>query len=98
MGDYREIKVAEGWDMIELLFRKKSKLSQETKRKDKFQLFNQRELEVLNLIAAGCDDNEIAELFYTNESTIYQYKLNILGKTNLPNISSVIQYAQFNML
>jgi len=84
--------------MIKVLFRKKIKLSQETETKDNFQLFNQRELMVINLIAAGYNDNEIAALLHTNERTIYQCESNILGKTNLPNISSVIQYAQFNMV
>ena len=74
-----------------LLFRKKIKLSQETV--DNFQLFTRRELEVLNLIAAGYSDNEIAGLLHTNERIIQQYKSNILGKTNLPDISSAIQYA-----
>ena len=76
-----------------LLFRKKIELSQETETVDNFQLFTHRELEVLNLIAAGYSDNEIAGLLHTNERIIQQYKSNILGKTNLPDISSAIQYA-----
>jgi DNA-binding NarL/FixJ family response regulator len=75
------------------LLRKKMKPSQETETKDNFQVINQRELEVLNLLAAGYNDSEIAGLLHTNERIIYQYKSNILGKTNLPNISSAIQYA-----
>ncbi len=67
------------------------KLSQKTR--DNFQLFTHRELEVLNLIAVGYSDNEIAGLLGTNGRIIQQYKSNILGKTNLPDISSTIQYA-----
>ncbi len=67
------------------------KLSQKTN--DNSQLFTHRELEVLNLIAVGYNDNEIAGLLHTNGRIIQQDKSNILGKTNLPDISSAIQYA-----
>src|SRR5512139_3501101 len=75
-----------------LLLRKKIGISQEVAAKDNFQLLSQRELEILNLLAAGYNDNEIAGLLHANERIIYQYKSNILGKTNLPDISSAIQY------
>ena len=81
--------------MIKALFLKKIKLSQKT---DNCELFNQKELIVMNLIAAGYNVNEIARLLHTNERAIYRCKSNILGKTNLPNISSVVQYVQFNMV
>lgn len=72
------------------LFWRKIKLSQKTE--DNFQLFTHRELEVLNLIVVGYNDNEIAGVLHTNERIIQQYKSSILGKTNLPDISSAIQY------
>ncbi len=75
-----------------LLHRKKIGISQEVAAKDNFQLLSQRELEIQNLLAAGHNDNEIAGLLHTNERIIYQYKSNILGKTNLPDISTAIQY------
>ena len=75
------------------MIRKKIKLSQETETKDDFQVFTHRELEILNLIAGGYNDNEIAGLFHTNKRIIQQYKSNILRKTNLPDISSAIRYA-----
>jgi DNA-binding NarL/FixJ family response regulator len=63
------------------------------KAKDNHRLFNKREQEMLNQIAVGYKDNEIAGLLHTNERTILQCESNILKKTNLPDISSAIQYA-----
>jgi len=71
------------WGMIKLL----------QKTKDNHQLFTQREQEILNQIAVGYKDNEIAGLLHTNERSIQQCESNILRKTNLPDISSAIQYA-----
>jgi len=84
--------------VIKALFLNRIKRSQKTEKKDNRELFTQRELMVMNLIAAGYNDNEIAGLLQTSERGIYQCKSNILAKTNLPNISSVIQYAQFNIV
>ena len=63
------------------------------KTKDNLQLFTQREQEILNEIAVGYKDNEIAGLLHTSEKSIQQCESNILRKTNLLDISSVIQYA-----
>ena len=63
------------------------------KSKDNRQFFTQREQEMLDLIALGYSDNEIADLLHMSEETIRQYEWNILRKTNLHDISSAIEYA-----
>jgi DNA-binding NarL/FixJ family response regulator len=73
------------------LFWGMTKLFQKTK--DNHQVLTQREQEILNQIAVGCKDNEIAGLLRTSEKGIQECESNILRKTNLPDISSAIQYA-----
>ncbi len=63
------------------------------KRKGNLQLFTQQEQDMLNQIAVGYNDNEIAGLRHRSERNIQQCESNILRKTNLPDISSAIQYA-----
>jgi DNA-binding NarL/FixJ family response regulator len=71
------------WGMIKLL----------QKTKDNLQLFTHQEQKILNQIAVGYNDNEIAGLLHTSPRSIQQCESNILSKTNLPDISSAIQYA-----
>jgi DNA-binding NarL/FixJ family response regulator len=71
------------WGMIKLL----------QKTKDNLQLFTHREQDILNQIAVGYNDDEIAGLLHTSRRSIQQWESNILRKTNLPDISSAIQYA-----
>jgi DNA-binding NarL/FixJ family response regulator len=71
------------WGMIKLL----------QKTKDNLQLFTHREQEILSQIAVGYNDNEIAGLLHTSGRSIQQCESIILRKTNLPDISSAIQYA-----
>jgi DNA-binding NarL/FixJ family response regulator len=73
------------------LFMGMIKLLQKTK--DDLQLFTQREQEILNDIAVGYNENEIAGLLHTNQRSIQLCESNILKKTNLPDISSAIQFA-----
>lgn len=73
------------------LFSGMIKLLQKTK--DNLQLFTQREQEILNQIAVGYNENEITGLLHRSERSIQQCESNILRKTNLPDISSAIQYA-----
>jgi len=63
------------------------------KRKDNLQFFTPQEQEILNQIALGYNENEIAGLRHRSERSIQQCESNILRKTNLPDISSAIQYA-----
>jgi len=67
------------------------KLLQKTK--DDQQVFTQREQNILNQIAVGYKENELAGLLHASGSSIQQCESNILRKTNLPDISSAIQYA-----
>jgi DNA-binding NarL/FixJ family response regulator len=77
------ISVALFWWMTRLL----------QKAKDNHQDFTQREQEILNQLAVGYKDNEIAGLLHMSEKSIQKYESNILRKTNQPDISSAIQYA-----
>jgi DNA-binding NarL/FixJ family response regulator len=61
--------------------------------KAKSPFFDDRDQEILNLIALGYGDNEIARLFHTSVRRILKYQLNILRKMNLHNISSAMEYA-----
>jgi DNA-binding NarL/FixJ family response regulator len=74
-----------------VLFWGMTKLLQKTK--DNHQVFTGREQEILNQIAVGYKDSEIAGLLHTSEKSIQKCESNILRKTNLPDISSAIQYA-----
>ncbi len=71
------------WGMIKLLQRTK----------DNHQLFTKREQEILSQIAMGYKEDEIAELLHTSQESVQQCESNILRKTNLPDITSAIQYA-----
>jgi DNA-binding NarL/FixJ family response regulator len=57
------------------------------------ELFTQQEQEILDQIAVGYNENEIAGLRHRSERSIQACESNILKKTNLPDISSAIQYA-----
>ena len=50
------------------------------------QVFTHREQEILNLIATGYMDNEIADLLHTSETIIEKHKSNILRKITLVQI------------
>jgi len=77
------ISVALFWGIIKLL----------QKTKDNRQPFTQQEQKILNQIALGYNDNEVAGLLHTTLRSIEQCESNILSKTNLPDISSAIQCA-----
>ncbi len=44
------------------------------------QFFTHQELEILNLLAVGCQDDEIAELLHAPQQTIKKYLWDILRK------------------
>ncbi len=52
------------WGMIKLL----------EKTKDNHEVFTQREEEIPSLLAAGCDDNEIASFLRAREKDIQKYQ------------------------
>jgi DNA-binding NarL/FixJ family response regulator len=52
-----------------------------------------RELEVLNLIAKGYTNNEIAKKLFISKRTVDGHKANIFDKTNSKNVVSLLIYA-----
>jgi DNA-binding NarL/FixJ family response regulator len=77
------ISVALFWGMIKIL----------QKTRENIELFTHREQEILDLIALGYNDNEIAGLLHMSERRVQQYESNISRKTNAHDISNAIQYA-----
>ena len=57
------------------------------------QFFNQREREILNLIAEGYKRKEIADDLNISVKTVEKYLYNLRRKTNLHNTSSLLDYA-----
>lgn len=58
--------------------------------------FSKRELEVLNLIAEGLTNKEIADKLFTSRRTVEGHRLSLLGKTGSRNTPSLIRYAVLN--
>ncbi|MFD2515138.1 response regulator [Pontibacter locisalis] len=52
-----------------------------------------RELEILNLIAEGLTNADIAERLYTSKRTIETHRQNLLEKTQTKNTATLIRYA-----
>jgi DNA-binding NarL/FixJ family response regulator len=57
---------------------------------------SKRELEVLELIAEGYTNNEIAERLYTSRRTIETHRMNLIDKTGSKNTASLIKFAVLN--
>jgi DNA-binding NarL/FixJ family response regulator len=55
--------------------------------------FNHRDREILKLIAAGYKDNEIADELHIDVTTLKKHLGDLMKKSNLHNVSSVINYA-----
>ncbi|WP_240773410.1 response regulator transcription factor [Pontibacter sp. SGAir0037] len=54
---------------------------------------SKRELEVLQLIAEGYTNGEIAEKLFNSKRTIETHRQNLLEKTNCRNTASLIKFA-----
>lgn len=54
---------------------------------------SKRELEILNLIAEGFTNAEIADKLFVSKRTIETHRLNILDKTKTKNTANLIKYA-----
>jgi len=52
-----------------------------------------REREVLNLIAAGKSNKEIAEHLFISVHTVERHRANIMDKLNLKNTADLVKYA-----
>jgi two-component system response regulator NreC len=57
------------------------------------EILNQRELDVLRLVAEGKTSREIAQILFFSPRTIENYKNSILKKLNLHKTSDLIKYA-----
>lgn len=53
----------------------------------------QRELEVLDLIAEGYTNNQIAEKLFTSRRTVEGHRQSLIDKTGAQNTAALIQYA-----
>lgn len=62
------------------------------------QILNQREMDVLRLVAEGKTAREIAEALFLSRRTVENYKNNILKKLNLHKTSDLIKYALENKI
>ena len=56
-------------------------------------IITRREQSVLDLIAEGYKNQEIADELYMSEKTVRGTQANLMRKWNAPDISSVIDYA-----
>ncbi len=56
-------------------------------------LFTRRELEILNLIAEGYHDNEIAEKLRIGVRYVGKHESNVVKKLGVADISSAVKYA-----
>jgi DNA-binding NarL/FixJ family response regulator len=57
------------------------------------QIVTPRERAILNLIAEGYKNKEIADELYISEKTVKQNQMSLMKKLDARNISSVIEYA-----
>jgi DNA-binding NarL/FixJ family response regulator len=57
------------------------------------QIVTRRERAILNLIAEGYKNKEIADELYISEKTVKQNQMSLMKKLDARNISSVIEYA-----
>jgi DNA-binding NarL/FixJ family response regulator len=57
------------------------------------EIVTRRERAILNLIAEGYKNKEIADELYISEKTVKQNQMSLMKKLDARNISSVIEYA-----
>ena len=60
---------------------------------DGLRALSRREIEVLQLIAEGLTNGEIAAKLFTSKRTIETHRQNIIGKTHMKNTASLIRFA-----
>jgi DNA-binding NarL/FixJ family response regulator len=56
-------------------------------------MITRRERAMLNLIAQGYKNKEIAGELYITEKTVMKSQMNLMRKLNVPNVASVIDQA-----
>lgn len=58
--------------------------------------FSERELEVLELIAIGYTNQEVADKLFTSKRTVEGHRQNMLEKTGMRNTVALVKYAALN--
>ena len=58
-----------------------------------FKVFTQRELEILNLVADGYQDNEIVKILHIRVGSVGRHESNVVKKVGGPDLSSAVMYA-----
>ena len=61
--------------------------------KEDSQILTLRERAILNLIAEGYKNEEIANELYMSEKVVIKNQVNLMRKLNAPDVSSIIIYA-----
>ena len=56
-------------------------------------LFTRREIEILNLVAEGYQDNEIAEKLHIRVGSVGRHESNVIKKVGVSDLSSAVKYA-----
>ncbi len=56
-------------------------------------MITRRERVILNLIAEGYENKEIADELYISEKIVRENRINLMRKLNASNVSSVIDFA-----
>lgn len=56
-------------------------------------IFTPRERTILNLVAEGYKNEEIANELYMSEEAVINNQVNLMRKLNAPNVSVIIVYA-----
>jgi len=57
------------------------------------QIITRRERTILNLIAEGYENKEIAGELFVSEKTVKENQVKLMRKLSAPNVTSVIDYA-----
>jgi len=57
------------------------------------QIFTPRERAILNLVAEGYKNEEIANELYMSKKAVINNQVNLMRKLNAPNVSVIIVYA-----
>jgi DNA-binding NarL/FixJ family response regulator len=59
---------------------------------------SKREAEVLNLIAEGLTNTQIADKLFTSKRTVEGHRFNLMSKTNSKNTAALIKFAVLNVI
>lgn len=63
------------------------------KEEETFEPLTSREREVLQLIAEGHTNKEVAQILHISEKTVEHHRANLMGKLDIHNLAELIKYA-----